>query len=77
MLIDLKHSFVVLDYFIESSLWMKVTQKVSLITIFLLIFTRAIALMKVRKMFIREKLVINLIHSGVTIDTYHIDSKFS
>ena len=48
---------------------MKSTHNFSLITIFVLIFTRAIALVKIRKMVIREKLFVNFIHSGVIIDT--------
>ena len=49
---------------------MKSTHNFSLITIFLLIFTRAIALMKIRrKMVIREKLFVNFIKNCVIIDT--------
>ena len=49
---------------------MKSTHNFSLITIFLLIFTRAIALVKIRgKMVIREKLFVNFIQNGVIIDT--------
>ena len=49
---------------------MKSTHNFSLITIFLLIFTRAVALVKIRsKMVICEKLFVNFIQNGVIIDT--------
>ena len=48
---------------------MKSTHNLSLTTIFLLIFTRAIALMKIwRKMVICEKLFVNFIKNSVIID---------
>ena len=47
---------------------MKSTHNFSLVKIFLAIFTRAVALMKIRrKMVIREKLFINFITNGVII----------
>ena len=49
---------------------MKLTHNFSVITIFLLIFTRAVALVKImRKMVIHEKLFLNFIQNGVIIDT--------
>ena len=49
---------------------MKSTHNFSLITIFLAIFTRAVALVKIgRKMVIRDKLFVNFIKNGVIIDT--------
>ena len=52
---------------------MKSTHNFSLITIFLLIFTRAMALVKIRrKMVIHKKWFVNFIKSGVIIDTNSI-----
>ena len=49
---------------------MKWTHNFSLITIFLVLFTRAVALVKImRKMVIREKLIVNFIQNGVIVDT--------
>ena len=49
---------------------MKWTHNFSLITTFLIIFTRAIALVEIRrKMVIRETLFVNFIQNGVIIDT--------
>ena len=49
---------------------MKWTHNFSLITIFLVIFTRAVALVKImRKMVSRETLFVNLIQNRVIIDT--------
>ena len=49
---------------------MKWSHNFSLIIIFLVIFTRVIALVKIkRKMVIREKLYVKFIQNGVIIDT--------
>ena len=61
---------VALDYFIITLFWMKLTYNFSLISIFLLIFSRAVALLRIRrKMAIREKLFVNFIQNSVIIDT--------
>ena len=53
---------------------MKSTHNFSLKTIFLAIFTRAVALVKIRrKMVICEKLFVDFIKNGVIIDTNNLD----
>ena len=57
---------VALDYFITTPFWIKWTHDISLITTFLIIITRATALVNIRrKMVIHEKLFVNFIKNSV------------